>query len=233
MKRTFSEKAIEISLLFALAVHVIALFTMAGLLLPGVPGSGLKTVELRAAYIAAHPWRWHLGWFPWHLCALSDLAVSLALLCLRWVPKALSAPTLLLTLIAAAIEQYFETLWDVLGPHLASGVGLAYLSFESRVSLPVSVIAAVLYAVMAMGWSLCLSRSGTWTRTLTWLSVVTWPLLLLSSASQLLPPGSRPPAALTDLGTEIGFVLMVLWFLLALRAMLRRTRVTSIRGMAK
>jgi hypothetical protein len=228
MKKTFAEKAIELSLLFALVVHVIALLTMAGLLLPGVPGSGLKTVDLRAAYISMHPWRWHLGWFPWHLCALSDLAVSLALLRLQWVPKTLSAPTLLLTLIAAAIEQYFETLWDVLGPHLASGGGLAYLSFESRVSLPVSVIAAVLYAVMAMGWSLCLSRSSTWTRALTWLSAVTWTLLLLSSSSQLLPPGYRPPTALTDVGTEVGFVLMAFWFLLTLRAMWRLTRVTDL-----
>jgi hypothetical protein len=225
MKRTFAEKAIEISLLLALVVHVIALLTMAGLLLPGVPGSGLKTVDLRASYIAMHPWRWHLGWFPWHLCALSDLAVSLSLLRLRWVPKALSASTLLLTLIAVAIEQYFETLWDVLGPHLAAGGGIAYLGFESRVSLPVSVIAAVLYALMAMGWSLCLSHSSTWTRTLSWLSAVTWTLLLISSASQLLPHSYRPPAALTDLGTEVGFVLMVFWFLLALRAILRLARV--------
>lgn len=227
MKRIFAEKAVEISLLFALVVHVIALFTMAGLLLPGIPGSGLATVDLRAAYIATHAWQWHLGWFPWHLCALSDLAVSLALLRLRWVPKALSVATWLLTLIAVAIEQYFEILWDGLGPHLAASGGSAYFSFESRVSLPVSVIAAVLYAVMAMGWSLSLSRASTWTRALTWLSAVTWTLLLLSSASQLLPLGYRPPAALTDLGTKVGFVLMVFWFLLALRAMWRLIRVTE------
>jgi hypothetical protein len=227
MKRTFSEKAIEISLLFALVVHVIALLTMAGLLLPGIPGSGLGTADLRAAYIATHPWQWHLGWFPWHLCALSDLAISLALLRLRWVPKALSVATLLLTLIAASIEQYFEIPWDLSGPHLASSGGLAYLGFETRVSLPVSVIAAVLYAVMAMGWSLCLSRSITWTRTLTGLSVVTWTLLLLSSSTQLLPLLYRPPVGLTDLGNKVGFVLMVFWFLLAWRSILRLTRVTE------
>lgn len=227
MMRTSAEKAIEISIFFALLVHVIALFTMAGLLLPGIPGPGLDTIDLRAVYVATHSWQWHLGWLPWHLCALSDLALSLALLQLRWIPKALSIPTLLLTLTAVVLEQYFETLWDIWGPHVAATGGFAYLRFESRVSIPVSVIAAVLYAVMAIGWSLCLSHSSTWTKVLTWLSAVTWTLLLISSASQLLPFGHRPPAVLADLGNTVGFPLMVLWFLLALEAVLRRTRRTE------
>jgi hypothetical protein len=230
MIRTSADKAVETSLFFALLVHVIALFTMAGLLLPGIPGPGLGTVDLRAAYIATHLWQWHLGWLPWHLCALFDLALSLSLLQLRWIPRALSVPTLLLTLAAVAIEQYFEVLWDAWGPHVAATGSIAYSGFESRVSLPVSVIAAVLYAVMAIGWSLCLSRYNTWTRGLTWLSAVTWALLLISSAAQLLPPGYRPATALTDRGNQIGFLLMALWFLLTLEAVLRLTRRTEPYG---
>ena len=230
MMRTFAEKAIERSIFFALLVHVIALFTMAGLLLPGVPGPGLGTVDLRAAYIATHPWQWHLGWLPWHLCALSDLAISLALLQLRWIPKALSVATMLLTLAAVALEQYFEILWDACGPHVAATGGVAYLGFESRVSVPVSVVAAILYAVMAAGWSLCLSRYSTWTKWLTWLSVVTWPLLLIAPACQLLPLEYRPSTALTDLGNQVGFLLMTLWFFLALEAVLRLTRPTEPYG---
>jgi hypothetical protein len=224
MKRSSAKKTLEISLFFALLVHIVALFAMAGLLLPGIPGVGLATVDLRASYVATHPWRWHLGWLPWHLCALSDLAISVTLLRMKQIPKRLSVSTLLLTLTAFVIEQYFETLWDAWGPHVAAN-SMVYGSFEHMVFVPVSFVAASLYAVMAMGWSWGLSYFSTWTRGLTYLSLVTWTILLFSAAAPLLPNGHHLPESLTNLSNQIGFVLMVFWFLFALKAVRRMAEI--------
>src|ERR1700759_3375255 len=100
MRRTSADRAIEVALLLTLPIHVLALFTMAALLLPSIPGPGLPTPELRLAFITAHPLRWHAGWFPWHLCALSDLALSSALLTARWIPKRPSITTFGFTVVA-------------------------------------------------------------------------------------------------------------------------------------
>ncbi len=200
---------------------------MAALLLPGIPGSGLPSAELRLAFIAAHPLRWHLGWFPWHLCALSDLAISAALLTARWIPKRASLTTFALTVVAFGIEQYYETLWDVFAPQISAA---NYAAFEHHVFLPVCAVAASIYALMAMGWSWSLSFLPAWNRWLTIVSWIAWPVLLLAASAPLLPEHLRMSQAFIDLGNKIGFALMTLWFVLALEATLRRTRVTETYG---
>ena len=50
--------------------------------MPGFDLGG-SAAEHRAAYIASSSWAWRLGWVPWQLCALSDLWVSVAVVC--WV----------------------------------------------------------------------------------------------------------------------------------------------------
>ena len=197
---------------------------MAALLLPGIPGSGLPTAELRHAFITAHPMRWHFGWFPWHLCALSDLAISASLLTARWIPRRASIFTFTLTVIAFAIEQYYETLWDILGPRTSPS---NYAAFEHHVFLMVCAVAASLYAIMAMGWSWSLSFLKDWTRWLTVISCIAWPVLLFAASAPLCPQAIRPPQLLIDLGNKLGFALMLVWFVLALEAVLRRTRVTE------
>ncbi len=224
MRRTRADRAIELALLVTLPVHVLALITMAALLLPAMPGPGLPTPELRLATITAHPLLWHFGWLPWHLCALSDLALSSALLTARWIPKRASTITFGFTIAAFAIEQYYETLWDAGAPHYNPA---AYAIFEHHVYFEVCVVAATLYAFMAVGWSWSLSFAPDWTRTLTVLSCVVWPVLLFAASAPLLAPAVLVPQALIDLGNKVGFVLMTIWFILALEAVLRRTRVTE------
>src|SRR6185312_11577149 len=224
MRRTRADRAIELALLVTLPVHVLALITMAALLLPAIPGPGLPTPELRLAFLAVHPLRWHIGWFPWHLCALSDLALSSALLTARWIPKRASITTFGFTIAAFAIEQYYETLWDICAPH---GNATSYAAFERHVYFEVCVVAATLYALMAIGWSWSLSFAPTWTRTLTILSCIVWPVLLFAGSAPLFSSFVQVPQSLVDLGTKVGFVLMTFWFVLALEAVLRRTRVTE------
>jgi Uncharacterized conserved protein (COG2071) len=224
MRRTRADRAIEVALLLTLPIHVFALVTMAALLLSAMPGPGLPTPELRLAYIAAHPLRWHIGWFPWHLCALSDLGLSAALLTARWIPKRASIITFAVTVVAFVIEQYYEILWDISAPHFTTA---AYAPFEQHVFFEVCVVAATLYALMAIGWSWSLSFAPDWTRWLTALSCIAWPVLLFAASAPLLAPVVRVPQSLIDLGNKAGFALMTLWFVFALEAVLRRTRVTE------
>jgi len=71
---------LESAILFTFVAHLTGMLSMALLLLPGMTGGLSATLIGRAQYVAAHPWLWRLGWFPWQLTALSDLLFGLALL---------------------------------------------------------------------------------------------------------------------------------------------------------
>ncbi len=234
-RRTPGDRAIESSLLAAFVVHALALVTMALLLLPAMPGPGRHTPELRFAYIHAHPFLWHFGWLPWHVSALSDVLLSAALLRGRWIPRRASMPTFILTIVAFTIEQFYETVWDVFAPGFPHAASFLlkysnYAAFEHHVSLPVTALAAALYALMAIGWSWSLSFTPSWNRLLTLASCIVWPVLLFASLTPLLPSFLRAPNLVVNLANQIGFALMMLWFALALEAVLRRTRVDESVG---
>ncbi len=224
-QRTLADRFLESSLLFALIVHGIGLLTMALMLLPGVPGAGRANPDLRLAYIQAHPLLWHFGWFPWHLSAVSDILFSAALVRARWIPRLASIPTFLLTCVAFVIEQFHETLWDLYAPSFQPLPGFEhYAIFEHHVYIPVTCIAAAIYAFMAVGWSWSLSFASTWNRWLTAISLVAWPLLFFASVTPLLPPSLRAPNLVVNAANQIGFTLMMAFFALALDGVLRRTR---------
>ena len=235
LQRTLPDRAIESSLLAALLVHVIALGAMALMLLPAMPGAGRATPELRFAYVQAHPLLWHLGWLPWHLSAVSDLLLSAALFRAKWIPRRASLPTLIFTLVAFAIEQFYETLWDVFAPGFhpaASPLGgfPNYAAFEHHVFVPVCCVAAAVYAVMAMGWSWSLSAAPTWNRWLTAISWIAWPVLLFAAGTPLLSASLHAPNGVVNTANQAGFALMTVWFVLASEAVLRRTRVDEASG---
>lgn len=225
---------LELSLFIALVVHVIAMLSMAILLMPAMPGA-INPDSIRVAYIANHPWLWHLGWFPWHLCALSDLILTVAIIKTDWMPKTPAMVTLLLTVAAVAVEQPAEFMWNVEGARLAqvslaAGTLAPYLDFENEMFPIVGAIAAVLYALMAFGWTWCFAAAGTWNRALTWLSLVTWTLLLFTAMAPLLPDAIRPSLIAIGVGNAIGFNLMAIWFVLVLEAVLRRSRADEWHG---
>lgn len=227
-------RVLELSLFIALVVHVLAMLSMAIVLMPAMPGA-INTDTARIAYIASYPALWHLGWLPWHLCALSDLLLAIALVKTNWVPKAPVVITLVLTIVAVAIEQPAELMWSLEGTKLAqlsieNKTLATYLDFENVVFPIVGSVAAVIYAFMAYGWTWCFASAGTWSRSLTWLSAITWTLLLLTAAAPLLPVSIRPSLALVGFGNAIGFSLMVLWFILVTEAVLRRSRQPEAHG---
>lgn len=234
---TRAERFLEFSLFVVLVVHVIAMVSMAVLLMPAMPGA-INTDPVRIAYIAQYPWLWHLGWLPWHLCALSDLLLAVAMLRTSWIPKIPASITTLFTVLAVAVEQPAEFLWNVEGSRLAAvsvaaGDLAPYLDFEDDMFILVGSIAAILYAIMAFGWTWSFAKAGTWTRFLSWLSAVTWTLLLFTAAAPLLPDSIRPSLLVVGIGNGIGFSLMALWLVLVLEAVLRRSRPDDFYGRMK
>ncbi|MBX9669947.1 MAG: hypothetical protein K2X93_20155 [Candidatus Obscuribacterales bacterium] len=159
--------------------------SMVTCLMPAMPGSFLSDTE-RVTWIAEHPWQWHLGWIPWHLAALSDLVLAFALVKTSWIPKLPSLFVLVMTVLAVCVEQPNEIIWNLEAVRqaslfLESGNLAQFRGFESSVYLPVCVLAATFYAIAAIGWSCCFAFSNTWSRTLTVLSAVNWPLMALAA----------------------------------------------------
>jgi hypothetical protein len=205
-------------------IHLIALFTMAFVALPGVPdGTGATPLE-RAAYVANHPLAWKLAWLPWHLCALIDVLMGVALVATKWVPKLPAVLTLLVTCIAAVVEQSGEIPWTLQGPSLAAADPARYLQLEAIWHWRVVVAGASLYLLMAWGWTWCFWAACTWSRTLTWLSVFTWNVLIPGCVLLLLPKPWQPAPIVVAIANGIGFPLLLLWLALVTEEVLKRSR---------
>ena len=211
-----------------ITVHVAAIATMGLCLLPGMPGGPTAEVADRAAYVAANPWAWRLGWVPWHMCALADVLTGVALVSTRWIPKLPALLTLAVTLCAAVPEQAGELTWATHGVDLAKEAAdnptalLEYAALEEWALHLTVLVGASLYVVMALGWTWCFAAAGTWSRTLSWLSVATWGSLAVGSWGLLLPDSLRPGPLAVAVTTGVGFPLLVAWlWLVALRVRAR------------
>lgn len=220
---------LERALLFTLAAHLAAMASMALFLLPGIPGSTPADVADRAAYIANHPWLWRLGWFPWQVTAVSDLILAMALLRTKWIPKLPAILSLLATVAAVTIEQPNEFRWTWEGVELAreairNGVYDEFRTFESKTYRLVSLWAATLYAIGAIGWSWAFAAAGAWNRCLTAISIGAWGILLSAGAGPLALGMGWIPADVIAAGNALGFILMMAWFTLVLEMVLRRSR---------
>jgi hypothetical protein len=238
---------LEQVLLWNILIHVAALASLGLLLLPGLPtgppleGSGLATfpgtapIELRMQYIAEHPWRWRLGWLPWHLAALIDVITGIALVCTPWIPRLPAVLTLLVTLCAVVPEQIGEITWAAHGGELATealGTGNLdlYLALEEWAFHLTAVVGASIYLLMALGWTLCFVAAGTWSRLLSVMSLLAWGCLAIGSAGLLLPEGLRPGPMLVAISNGLGFVLLIVWLILVTEQVLRRARPDAPHG---
>jgi hypothetical protein len=224
---------LERALLFTIVAHIMAMVSMALLLLPGMPGG--NPLEARITYLATNTWLWRLGWFPWHLSALSDLLLAIALLRTAWIPRYPALFVLLTTVAAVLIEQPGEFSWSIYGVNLAqaaieNGNLAPYLEFETKVYPQVAGVAAALYVVSACGWTWCFVEAKLWSRPLTWLSCLAWGLLFVVSLCLFLPMDYRPNHEIIAAGNAIGFILMMLWFAALTELVLRRSRPSSQTG---
>jgi hypothetical protein len=207
------------ALVFTIAAHALGMLSML-CLLPGLPGGATAGDAARMAYVAAHPWVWRLGWFPWQVTAVSDLVLAVALLRTSGVPRFAAVATLLVTALAVVPDQYGQIAWMTKGIALASGPLESYLAYEKRIFESTAVWGAALYTLGALGWTWCLAAAGIWTRRLTQLSFVLWPLFSVAAFGPLLGLDAKLVAA----ANAVGFVLLQVWFVLVTRAALRRAR---------
>jgi len=220
-----SSRLLERALLFTFVIHGVAMASMALLLLPGMPGGGTADDAARVRYIADHPWLWWLGWFPWQLTALSDLLIGIGLLRTTWIPKGPAILTMLVTVAAVVPDQAGQVCWMTRGLQLARAGDLAaYLAYESRIFEWTAVWGGTLYTVGALGWTWCFVAAKTWSRWLTGISLVLWPLFLYVNAGPLLPRGLGPSPLFVAAGNGAGFVLLQIWFALVTEQVLRRSR---------
>ena len=218
---------LERALLFTILAHGAAMLSMALLLLPGMPG-GANPLAARAAYIAANPLLWRLGWLPWQITALSDVLLAIALVRTAWIPRLPALLVAVTTLIAFAIEQPGELSWITQGVALSQASDLSrYLSFETQTYLQIAGRAAVAYMVAAFGWTWCFVRAKTWHPGLSGLSLITWGILLAVSIAPLLPDAARPAAEIVAGGNALGFALMMIWLCWVTELVLRRSRPAS------
>src|SRR6185295_9703985 len=202
-----SSRLLEKALLFSFVIHGVAMLSMALFLLPGMPGGGTNDDGVRIRYLADHPWLWRLGWFPWQLTALSDLLIAAGLLRAAWIPKLPAALTALLTVAAVLPDQAGQVCWMTRGLELArSGDAAAYLAYESRIFEWTAVWGGTLYTAGAIGWTVCFAAGRAWSRPLSVLSLLLWPLFLYVNAGPLLPAPLRPSASFVAGGNAVGFV---------------------------
>ncbi len=220
---------LEQILLINLCVHIVALVCTLFLLLPGIPGGSSTGVAGRTDYLAEHPWLWRLGWLPWQAAALVNVLTASALWRTPWIPRLPAAVVLLFTLLAVVPDQFGQVLWVTRGLDLAAeadrrGEFASYRQFENQAYRAVVIWGGTLYLCMALSWTWCFAAAGTWKRSLTVLSFLTWGLLALSSVALLLPQELRPGPVLVGASNAIGLTLLLLWLALVIEQVLRRAR---------
>ncbi len=220
---------LEQILLINLGVHMVALVCTPFLLLPGMPGGSSTGVVGRVNHLAEHPWLWRMGWLPWQAAALVNVLTALALWRTSWVPRRPAAAVLLFTLLAVVPDQFGQVRWMTRGLDLAAeadrrGEFASYLEFEGQAYRAVVVWGGTLYLCMALSWSWCFAAAGTWKRSLTMLSAITWSLLALGSVAFLLPEMLRPGPVFVAVSNAVGLMLLLFWFALVAEQVLRRAR---------
>jgi hypothetical protein len=215
---------LERSLLFNFVIHALALAGMALLLLPLLPGGSGGADAARIAAIAAHPWRFRLGWLPWQLCAVADLWLALAMVQARWLPRVGAWVVLLFTVIAVVPDQYAQAVWITRGVELAQADSAAYLRFEAQIFPLTAGWGALFYTLAALGWTYCFARAGAWSRTLSLLSVPLWSCMAVAVVSPLLPVDLRPSPRFVSIVNGVGFVALQLWLGLVTEQVLLRRR---------
>lgn len=225
-----AERGLEWALVSNFIIHGLAILAMATLLLPTMPGGSATSDAERIATIAAHPWLFRLGWLPWQLCAAADLAMAIAMVRVRWLPRLPAAAVLLLTILAVIPDQYAQAVWITRGVDLAQTDPAAYLVLEREIFPLTAGLGALLYTIAALGWTWCFARGGTWSRALTYLSVPLWATMLVAVVGPLLPAAYRPAPAFVSAANGVGFMQLQVWLGLVTEEVLRRARPYEAHG---
>jgi hypothetical protein len=214
------DRWLERALIANFVIHGVALIAMAALLLPVLPGGSASGDLDRIAGIAAHPWRFRLGWLPWQLCAVADLGLAAAMIGVAWLPRVPAIAVLVLTLAAVLPDQYAQAVWITRGVELAHGDPARYLAFERQIFPLTASWGALLYTLAALGWTWCFARGGAWSRALSIFSAPLWLTMAVAVTSPVL--GASP--GFTSIANAAGFLQLQVWLALVTEQVLRRAR---------
>ena len=229
------DRSLERALVANFLVHGLAMLSMAGLLLPYLPGGSTHADLTRVELLAAAPWPFRLGWFPWQLCAVCDLWMAIAMARTRWLPRVGTLFVLVATIAAVIPDQLAQARWITEGVTRAASVTDAaslesYLTWERATFNLTAGVGASLYTLSALGWTFCFARAGTWRPLLTWLSIPLWCAMGVAVVSPLLPASMRPDPRLIAFANAVGFALLQIWLALVTEEVLRRRRPPSPAG---
>jgi hypothetical protein len=136
------------------AAHAVGLGLAALGMRPGTPPF---SVEERAAYVAAAPAGWTIGWATWMICALLLVAYAVALADALGGPLARFAATV--AAAGMAVDLLCDALQISLLPRLASPenpIGPLFGSWERALALGGQVVANGLYTVAVAGFGVAL-----------------------------------------------------------------------------
>lgn len=228
-------RLLEGALVATFVLHALAMLAMAALLLPMMPGGPTKSDAARIALLVAHPWQFRLGWLPWHLTAVSDLVLAVALLKTRSVSRLWAWISFVLTIAAIVPDQLGQLSWITRGITLAqdalrSGNATAYLAFESRMFAMTAIYAALLYTIGALAWMACFISMGAWSRALSLCSVPLFSTFAIVTVGPFLPSSFAPSSRTLATGNAIGFVLLLLWLALVTEQVARLHRPQPTHG---
>jgi hypothetical protein len=219
-----ADRRLERALLLNFLVHGLGLVAMGLFLIPMLPGGSAPDDATRIATIAAHPWRFRIGWLPWQGCALADLWLAVAMVGTRWLPRVPAVLVLVLTSAAVLPDQYAQALWITRGVSLAASDPSAYLAFERSIFPLTAGWGALFYTLAALGWTACFVRARTWSRALTVLSVPLWMTMGVAVVAPILPVDLRPSSLFVSTANGLGFLQLQVWLGLVTEQVLRRAR---------
>jgi hypothetical protein len=224
-------RGVELALIATLACHTIAMVAMAALLLPMMPGGPVADDGARMVAIASHATTWRIGWATWGATAASDVALGLALLRWRRVPRARAWAALLLVCAAVVPDQSAQIRWVTRGVELARAGDLsAYLAFEHDVFSLTGAWAALLYTMASVAWCACFAAAGAWSRGLTRFSVPLFTVFAAAALAPLLPATAGVSQAAVAAGNAIAFVGLEVWLLFLLERVVRLARPDAPHG---
>jgi hypothetical protein len=229
---------LESALLFTFCAHAAAMFSMF-LLMPGLPGANATTIAARAGYVAGHRWLWRGCWLPWQMTAISDLALCIALLKTRWIPRLPALLAAVATIIAIIPDQGGQFRWTWIGTSLArdavlTGNFIEYARFESQTFRSIAGWGALGYIAGALFWTWCFAAAGVWSKRLTFISIAAWGVFSISTAALLFAESAQAGSMamiVVSMGNAVAFVLLMLWLMGVSEAVLARSRPVAMHGL--
>lgn len=224
------ELAVERWLMAMVWIHVASMLAMPLVLARFLPGGGVDDPLERVRLIAEHPWMFRLGWLPWQLTALVDFIFAVALVRARYLPKALTVPTLVMTLAAIAPDQYAQAMYVTKGVELAQTSAAAFLAWEPFIFELTAGWGATGYTLGTLVMLAAFWRGRVWSVALTRATLVFCVAMIPAAVAPLLPGGMRPPPSVVVVLNALGFSVLLLLYAVLLEAVLRRRIADEVHG---